>query len=586
MKRFLYPALLAGLLTGSGEVGILALRHFGLHRLVFAPPEVIWMAPLSAGVLFLGAGLLLALVARVTGGRLTPAIASGVFAGLSVFTLCLNYGPLSRIAAFVLALGVAIQAARYAAAHADGVAHWSRRLVIPLGGLIMLAGIGLYGYRRVEGSRQAGTAPSQAPNVLLIILDTVRALDLSLYGYHRPTTPELERFAADGVRFARVISPAPWTLPAHASIFTGRWPHELSAGWTRALDGQQPTLAEVLSARGFASAGFVANTHYAGRESGIGRGFGWYRDYPITPAQVLFSSALGRFVVHSRYLESRLTRVHAEDINGEFLGWLDERRPAQPFFAFLNYMDAHDPYQPPAPFAGRFGRPGDAERLLALEADMPARKWPPDIVQAAIGAYDESIAALDARLGELFRELERRGELDQTLIIVTADHGEEFGEHGVFSHGNSLYRPSLEVPLVVRWPGHVPAGVVLPGPVSTRDLAATILDLAGIEGHPIPGRSLARFWNGSDTLSAAEPLLSEVGWAPQLPKNTPVSRGAMRSIVHEGAHLIRNGDGRYELFDFDRDAAERTDLAGDTSRVPWLGRLRGALDSIRPVQAQ
>src|SRR5262249_1413595 len=128
--------------------------------------------------------------------------------------------------------------------------------------------------------------PRGAKNVLLIVLDTVRAQSLSLYGYSRDTTPNLRRIAARGVRFDQALSTAPWTAPSHASMFTGRWPHELSIGWSRPLDATHPTLAEFLSARGYKTAGFVANTTYCSYETGLDRGFARYDDYDVTPRTV------------------------------------------------------------------------------------------------------------------------------------------------------------------------------------------------------------------------------------------------------------------------------------------------------------
>ena len=136
------------------------------------------------------------------------------------------------------------------------------------------------------------TAPSAA-NVILIVLDTVRAESLSLYGYHRDTTPNLTRLAARGVRFDRAFATAPWTAPSHASMFTGRWCHELSVGWNRPLDGTSPTLAEFLGARGYATAGFVANTTYCSYETGLDRGFAHYEDYDVTLHAVLLCSCAG-----------------------------------------------------------------------------------------------------------------------------------------------------------------------------------------------------------------------------------------------------------------------------------------------------
>src|SRR5262249_26112196 len=152
--------------------------------------------------------------------------------------------------------------------------------------------------RLTEARAKAKLAPvsDNAPNVLLIVLDTVRAANLSLYGYPRPTTPQLELFAENGVSFERALSPAPCTLAPHATMFTGRFPHELSVDWVPPLDASYTTLAEYLSDRGYLTAGFVSNTRYCSYEHGLDRGFVHYEDYPVSPEQIVVSSSLVRYL--------------------------------------------------------------------------------------------------------------------------------------------------------------------------------------------------------------------------------------------------------------------------------------------------
>src|SRR5262249_28047954 len=197
----------------------------------------------------------------------------------------------------------------------------------------------------------------------------VGAGHLDLHGYGRPTSPTLDELARQGIRFDRVQAASPWTLPSHASVFTGRWPHELSANWLTPLDGTYPTLAEFLGVRGYATAGFVANTLYCASDSGLARGFAEYRDFifprliPFKPAVLVERSVAGLQALE-QFLEDRLDfdllrpavqhlwwLVHADRkdaavVNREVLDWLSRRRqPERPFFAFLNYYDAHYPYQ-------------------------------------------------------------------------------------------------------------------------------------------------------------------------------------------------------------------------------------------------
>ncbi len=571
-----------GLLTGLGEVALLAIRKYLLHRFLFASMDSIWMAPLADTLLFLGAGGLLLLVRAVLPRRLTPSPVL-VFTALSAFTILLMYGPLSRWALMILALGLGVQASRVARRHPEGFGRLVRRTLPAFLILVVLAGAGLRIWMATGQRRSLGgsTARTGAPNVLLIVLDTIRSWNLGVYGYSRNTTPELVSWFGDGVRFDHALSSTSWTLPSHATMFTGRWPHELSADWLTPLDRRHPTLAEVLGSQGYSSAGFVANTTYASYESGLGRGFGHYRDYPVTSAQVVLSSGLGRYLAGSRFVRRKLLRVSAEDINRKVLGWLDDRDQDRPFFVFLNYMDAHGPYQPPEPYDTLFSAPGSSAYIEHLREDTPAREWTPAARQAALDKYDESIAYLDAQLGRLFSELKSRNLWDNTLVIVTSDHGEEFGERGIFYHGNSLYRASVEVPLLLRLPGRVPPGATVPAAVSLRDLAATILDLSGATGRErLPGKSLARFWDGGS--SRPDTVLMELSYLARLPKGTPIARGPMKSLMVDHMRLISNGDGQEELYDFLADSTDSVNLAARPDQQGVLADLRAALQAMFP----
>jgi len=170
--------------------------------------------------------------------------------------------------------------------------------------------------------------------------------------------------------------------------------------------------------------------------------------------------------------------------------------------------------------------------------------------------------------------------LANTIVIVTADHGEEFGEHGVFYHGNSLYQTVARVPLILNWNGHLPAGRTVDTPVSLRDLAATVMDLTGAESaQPFPGRSLGRFWKQERQAGpATDTLLMKVSYSPRLPRGTPVSRGTMNAVQLGGYRLIVNGDGVEELYQF-HDSLEQHDLSRDPALADTLAALRASLNS-------
>jgi arylsulfatase A-like enzyme len=412
------------------------------------------------------------------------------------------------------------------------------------------------------------------------------------------------------VRFDLAFSTASWTLPSHASMFTGRWPHELDVDWKSPLRDDVLTLAEYLRSQGYDTAGFAANLEYCSRETGLARGFAHYEDFPIDVYDA-FSRyvALGHRIeisswifVLDRLLEKYIGRwnnlvprssEHVKDaaaVDRAFLGWLAQRREGRrPFFAFLNYNDAHTPYEVPDPSTPGFGlRPAssqDRQTLLHWNALDKARLSSHD-VRMAVDVYDDCIAYLDRRLGILLQELSRRGELDKTLVIVTADHGEHLGDHLLFFHGCSLYRQLVQVPLVIVAHKGVPTDRVVAEPVSLCDVPATVIDLLGLrQDASFPGRSLTRFWRRPDQAVSppAEPLLMETGM-PALLTNQgrePAAKGPMKSLVARGMHYIRTADGLEELYMLKSDPEERFNVAGSSTAQETLQGFRNTLSAIR-----
>jgi arylsulfatase A-like enzyme len=344
----------------------------------------------------------------------------------------------------------------------------------------------------------------------------------------------------------------------------------------------------VLTAHGYVTAGFVANTYYCGNELGLARGFGRYDDYVVSPRELLISSTLVRTVAN-HHLVRRLTGYHdnfprrsATEISDQFLDW-HAGAGGRPFFAFLNYFDAHETYLPPAPFDRAFGEgppPGSPAVIQDLRRSL-RRDWaqrPAAEIRAEINMYDGAIAYLDAELDRVLTTLQVRGALDDTLVIVTSDHGEQFGEHGLFLHGNSLYRPLLHVPLVLRFPAAVPAGRVS-ARATLRDIPATVLSLLGLDDAGLPGLSLARHWTGAATGAPGDAAIAEVreaAWARLWAPAYPAAKGDMGSVTDNGYHYIRNGDGREELYAI-ADAAEAHDLSAAPESLPLLERYRAIL---------
>jgi arylsulfatase A-like enzyme len=435
-----------------------------------------------------------------------------------------------------------------------------RRLVhisLPVAlGLVVILGASPWVADRIKQSRAEAQPlpPPGSPNVLLIVMDTVAAGHLSLHGYDRPTSTTLVELAEQGIRFDSAQAAASWTLPSHATMFTGRWMHELSVGWLTPLNSTDPTLAEFLGAKGYATAGFVANTSYCARDSGLDRGFTQYQDFifpelTVFRKTVLVSRALLAIQSTVSFLEDQLElarlrlyvqylwrwfdidRKPAAVVNRELLDWLSQRgQPERPFFAFLNYFDAHYPYQLPAGRYHRFGgTPADTRQRAMIEhwGDLDKRPLSPQELEFAASAYDDCIADLDEQIGILLDKLRRNGVLERTWLIIAADHGESFGEHtGVFCHGTSVYQTEVHVPFLIIPPGGSATKRVVKEAVSWRDLAATIVDVTGqAAGSPFPGKSLARFRDGTAPAESLQPASADPPLAEVVPNpNTPGNR--------------------------------------------------------------
>jgi arylsulfatase A-like enzyme len=574
-------ALWTGIVTGLGELGKVA-ADLWFSDFTTRSRDALWMIPAVDGALFLTVGLVLVVVRRRV--RISWSIAVGLFAGLGALLVLLLVQRLHPLAAVAVAAGVGTQAGRWVQPREGASVRVVRRSLPWLIGAVLIVAVASVGWRFVTERRLAAARPrpaAGAPSVLLLILDTVRAAELGLYGYPRATTPELDRRAELGTVFDRAFAPSSWTLASHASIFTGRPEFALDATWWNRLGSDWPTLAEVLHGRGYATAAFIANTDYVGWDSGLARGFEHYDDYPVSLWTAFRATSLGRVAYAALYrrLPGRLQRLpeglrlphplrhrSAPRIADSFLAWLDDR-PRAPFFAFLNFMDAHTPYTPPDSFRYRYKTPIPRAASPYAWSDRPPIRLTPTDLRPKQDMYDGSIAYLDAELGRLFRELDRRGALANTLVILTADHGDEFAEHGFVDHGNTLYRPSVQVPLVVWFPGHVPAGRRVKSPVSLQNLAATVLDLAAPGPGRLPGRSLARFWR-RDAEADPDTIVATV---------RPPG-GKLSSIAFAGRRYIRDDvTGSEELYDFEHDLLERWSMTGADSGRRLLPTYRGAL---------
>ena len=602
-----------GLLTGWLELAVVMAKkavnpHVSMDMLR-TNRHFVWMTPVADLLIFGAVGLLLAAL-----GRFSPKVARWLVwrgcVALLLLALLLTAEGLYRIAGVSLACGVGSWLGPGLGRRGSGL----RRLVrasFPLMCCVLWISTSIFYQRVVSSERRALAAcppaarGAKTKNVLLIVLDNVRAGSMSLYGHDRPTTPNLQRLARRGVVFTEARSPSSWTLPTHASMFTGQWPHKLSAGCDLPLDATYPTLAEALAARGYATAGFVGNTYYCNAIYGLGRGFARYIDcyenQTVSLFEIVHSAALGRQILQALGYPIKVAkgntsvRKTAAMLNRDLLGWLDGRPARRPFFAFVNYYDAHGPFIAPDCPDPRFGLGAlpDAEKnaiieryLSSEEKHMPPGDERDRLLRQATDvfrdSYESCLASLDRHIGLLFDELQRRKLLDDTLVIVTSDHGEHFRERGFFGHGRSLYRPEVHVPLVIFDPSDPAPGRTVDEPVSLREVAATAAEWAGGPAgrSPFPGRSLARFWSeGPRDDPAAFPVLCEVEQQTDMPKMpwVPSSLGPVKSLVAEGLGYIQNGDGREELYNLADDRLEVKNLAAEAGSGPVLERFRAAL---------
>ncbi len=368
-------------------------------------------------------------------------------------------------------------------------------------------------------------------NLLLVTLDTTRADRLGCYGHATARTRHLDELATEGARFVQALSPAPITLPAHASIFTGLYPiaHGVRNNGNFYLADRFPTLATVLGAQGYRTGAFVSS-FILDRRYGLARGFDTYDD--------AMEGAQPQVVALEAERRGDRTALALDR-------WLEAGTgsEARPFFAWLHLYDPHEPYRPPSPFREMFA--GDP--------------------------YDGEISFDDAVVASVLDTLSRLGLLDRTLVAVIGDHGESLGDHGEETHSMFVYESVLRVPLILWRPGRVASGLVVETPVRATDLAPTLLELLGAPAlRTSHGVSLVPLLEGRK-LDAAPPVYAEtylplfyMNWAP------------LRSLRDQRFKLIDAP--RPELYDLVRDPGEQTNLYA--SDAPAARALRQALDRL------
>jgi arylsulfatase A-like enzyme len=397
-----------------------------------------------------------------------------------------------------------------------------------------------------------GAPRPRPPSILVVVVDALRPDHLAAYGYERETSPTITRLAAQGARFAHAYAQGPSTVPTHSSLFTGRFPFQHgSYDVRRPLREEELTLAEFLGARGYRTFAVASSVRFHPL-SGWSQGF---EDYEIVRAYD--KARLGAAVT------STALRLLARD---------DPR----PVFGFVHYLGPHQPYAPPPPHRTRWHpglahpRPEDTGAFLTAHGG-PGQPVDAEVLAYLKGLYDGEISHLDPELGRLLAGLVYAGSDRDTIVVLTADHGEQFKEHGGLSHGGGLHEELLRVPLLVRWPGRVPPGTVVPRLAQTVDVFPTLASLAGFPPPPgLAGRDHRAALLGEPQ---APPADDDAVFAQQAP-------GAWAVIATVGGRRLKyeSREGAPVLFDLSSDPWGTVDVL---PRFPAeAARLRTVADAL------
>ena len=578
--------VVAGLIEGLLLLAFQRINWQQWGRGIHVSSEILWISPLVDTVFFLLIASAVALVGRFIPRLPGFRVVVFLLTFLSVYDWLALTNRLYRRSCLLLALGIATAFIRWIKKRESAATVLVRKSIWWIFAAFVLTFSGIQGgkwlHERVATADLAVAAPG-SPNVLVIVIDTLRADHVSSYGYSRATTPEIDRLAAQGVLFENAIAPCSWSLPSHASLLTGRYPFDHGMvnvqpmpwlGWGKSSLRGYPTLGEALQRNGYRTGAFSANRTFFTRDVGLGRGFIHFEDYFHSPADAFLRTLYGReftrFYLY-RSNNSKVTRAlrylgmdslfdkdsegsfdaggahrvrkRAGEVNRETLRWIDRDRQ-RPFLAVLNYFDVHDPYGSPDSYL----KPSGSKKT-------------------DIDAYDDGLKYVDDSIADLMRELESRGLAKNTLVVITSDHGEALGAHGLTFHGAALYWEQVHVPLVIWYPGHVPEGLRIARPVSNAALPATIMDVLSAN-NPFPGPPLTALWKNPATTSSWPGPLSELAQTniiltpdKRAQGKIPIATdGDMNSLITPRWHLIVHKKWRAQLYDWTVDPAESNNV--------------------------
>lgn len=411
------------------------------------------------------------------------------------------------------------------------------------------------------------------PNIIFIVLDTVRADHLSCYGYNRLTTPALDKIAAEGALFQQAVASAPWTLPSHASMFTGLFPSEHATSQEKPLLNLNiPTLAELLQQVGYRTAGF-SNNPWIDTMTGLNRGFEFFLNWKQFRPNNKFSA----FKKVAQQLRLRTQKRMAENTVDHMLQWLKTvpKQPrSAPFFLFVNFMEAHLPYDPPPKYARRFSTPTSSQALNQDDARYITGqvKMSSEDFELLTALYDSELLYLDDQLDRFFSALERLTLLDDTLLIITSDHGENLGDHGLMTHVFCLYDTLIRVPLIMRFPPQVGSALNIDTQVQIQDLFSTILKSAGFTGRVSgyePKKSILDAVTSTQASQDCHYAFAEYAYPALTHKrlqkyepdfDNPQLVTALKCVRTPNHKYIWSERGQDEFFDLKKDPAEKNNL--------------------------
>lgn len=452
------------------------------------------------------------------------------------------------------------------------------------------------------------------PNIVLIVLDTLRADHVGCYSYHRDTTPNIDRFSRESTLFSHAYAPSYWTLPSHASLFTGLYPSEHGTSHrTMYLDESHRTLAQELKDIGYSTLSISSNL-FIRPEFGMTRGFDVAENpkdlpyYSTTDLRKIFKDNKGKNIFIPFLKELRNSNHKGGDILNFLYSIYKRNRPSrksewcgranqlfqrlkahsarienQPFFLFMNFMECHYAYSPKEEFAKRF-IPDFSKEHLAIGAEHPWSRVanPPDrsIVDTLNSLYDAELAYADKYLGMIMKDLETKGLLNETMVIITSDHGELFGEKDLFGHPPSMHNKLLHVPLIVRFPKYFPEGKTVDRRVSIAGIYNCLQSILGVkfanDSH-IPSILPGSFEGSNEE----EPVFAEtLGFQANLEKYGLDQADFDKEIqaLHLADMKIIHHEGTFTVYDLKEDPMEERALDLDADRTE---ELRSAFEQFR-----